>query len=212
MTEPEYPPCGSKLRNKPGSCRRPAGWGTSHPGTGTCKLHGGSTRSHVARAQQEAAREACATYGLPVDGDPGEILLEEEARTNGHVKWLAAFIRQQDPRALVWMVTEETARGSGQFPGVDVRRSAAPSVWLELYQKERRHLVEVSRTIIVLGLEARRELRLERELAATMQILYGAAHALGHQPNDPAVRAILLQQVRAVQAQDAPPMIEGALA
>jgi hypothetical protein len=208
MTEPEYPPCGSKLRNKPGSCRRPAGWGTSHPGTGTCKLHGGSTRSHVARAQQEAAREACATYGLPVDGDPGEILLEEEARTNGHVKWLAAFIRQQDPKALVWMVTEETARGSGQFPGVDVRRSAAPSVWLELYQKERRHLVEVSRTIIVLGLEERRQRLREQELTLALQLIYGTVRELGHRPDDPVVRAVVLRQVQAMQGD----VIEGVVA
>jgi transposase-like protein len=33
--------CGAKAKQTGGPCRRPAGWGTSHPGTGKCKLHGG---------------------------------------------------------------------------------------------------------------------------------------------------------------------------
>ena len=35
------PTCGAKNRSG-GACARPAGWGTPHPGTGRCKLHGGS--------------------------------------------------------------------------------------------------------------------------------------------------------------------------
>ncbi len=38
-----YRICGSKTRqvqSKP-YCHRPAGWGTTHPGVGRCKLHGG---------------------------------------------------------------------------------------------------------------------------------------------------------------------------
>lgn len=37
--------CGAKKRQGDGNCARPAGWGTSHVGEGSCKLHGGSTRS-----------------------------------------------------------------------------------------------------------------------------------------------------------------------
>jgi len=34
--------CGARTRATGGSpCRRPAGWGTDHPGSGRCKLHGG---------------------------------------------------------------------------------------------------------------------------------------------------------------------------
>lgn len=36
--------CGATRRQGDKSpCKRPAGWGTSHVGFGTCKLHGGST-------------------------------------------------------------------------------------------------------------------------------------------------------------------------
>lgn len=33
--------CGAKAKQTGQPCRRPAGWGTNHPGTGRCKLHGG---------------------------------------------------------------------------------------------------------------------------------------------------------------------------
>lgn len=33
--------CGARKRNGEGVCQLPAGWGTDHPGTGRCKLHGG---------------------------------------------------------------------------------------------------------------------------------------------------------------------------
>lgn len=37
----KLPLCGARNRNREGNCRRPAGWGTDHPGVGRCKLHGG---------------------------------------------------------------------------------------------------------------------------------------------------------------------------
>lgn len=48
--------CGAKRQQGEGTCRRPAGWGTPHPGSGRCKLHGGSTPNHVTAAQVEEAR------------------------------------------------------------------------------------------------------------------------------------------------------------
>lgn len=33
--------CGAKNHRNPGTCKRPAGWGTKHPGKGRCKIHGG---------------------------------------------------------------------------------------------------------------------------------------------------------------------------
>jgi hypothetical protein len=166
--------CGSKQRRRDGTCTLPAGWGTDHVGVGRCKLHGGNTPSQVANARTEQARRAVATYGLPVAVDPGEALLAEVARTNGHVLWLVDVIRRQDPDALVWGVTEETERGSGEFPGVDVKQGAAPSVWVELYLRERRHLLEVSKTVIALGLEARR-VRLAEAQGALMAAMFRGA-------------------------------------
>ncbi len=45
--------CGARKRQGVGTCRRPAGWGTSHVGVGCCKLHGGATRNQTLSAQNE---------------------------------------------------------------------------------------------------------------------------------------------------------------
>jgi len=37
--------CGSPRKGGKPPCRRPAGWGTAHLGTGRCKLHGGNARA-----------------------------------------------------------------------------------------------------------------------------------------------------------------------
>jgi len=54
-----YQCCGAKKRQGEGNCTRPAGWGTDHAGSGTCKLHGGSTRSgRVVALRKEVGADA----------------------------------------------------------------------------------------------------------------------------------------------------------
>ena len=51
--------CGARKRqpSHPGeTCRRPAGWGTWHPGVGRCKLHGGA-RGYTHGRYSRVARE-----------------------------------------------------------------------------------------------------------------------------------------------------------
>ena len=48
--------CGGKLRQGTGTCKRPAGAGTDHPGFGQCKLHGGSTPGGVKAAAKAEGR------------------------------------------------------------------------------------------------------------------------------------------------------------
>lgn len=47
--------CGGKKKQGDGTCTQPAGWGTPHPGTGRCKLHGGCAPSSVAAGIQAQA-------------------------------------------------------------------------------------------------------------------------------------------------------------
>jgi hypothetical protein len=71
--------CGARKRQGEGLCGQAAGWGTDHPGSGRCKLHGGRTAAqgtNVARRQvEEQAREVLAELGAPAVGDPLEALL-----------------------------------------------------------------------------------------------------------------------------------------
>ncbi len=48
-------PCGARLRQGEGTCKHQAGWGTSHAGFGSCKLHGGSTPASSKHAERERA-------------------------------------------------------------------------------------------------------------------------------------------------------------
>lgn len=66
--------CGAKTRTA-GLCKRPRGWGTSHPGSGRCKLHSGSTRNGVKAAAREEAHELALLLGDGVPLEPHEALL-----------------------------------------------------------------------------------------------------------------------------------------
>lgn len=57
--------CGGPRKHGAGPCTQYAGWGTSHPGFGRCKLHGGSNSSHAAAAAKAIAASSVVTYRLP---------------------------------------------------------------------------------------------------------------------------------------------------
>ncbi|GAB2331733.1 hypothetical protein [Streptomyces variabilis] len=152
---PEHAKCGAKKRKGGGACGQTAGWGTDHPGTGPCKLHGGTTRAHVTAARTVIAQRAVATYGLPRDIDPAAALLEEVHRTAGHVAWLARKVAELRDDDLTWGITQETEKAATAFPGTDTKATARPSIWLELYHRERRHLVQVSKAALDAGISER---------------------------------------------------------
>lgn len=62
--------CGAKKRQGDGCCKRPAGWGTDHAGTGRCKLHGGCAPSSRAAAVEQQARKVLAQLNVVPVADP----------------------------------------------------------------------------------------------------------------------------------------------
>mgnify|MGYP001026058986 CR=1 FL=1 len=170
--------CGARRKQGTGTCTRPAGWGTDHPGIGPCKLHGGSTPNHTNAARTERARRAVATYGLPRDIDPAKALLEEVHRTAGHVAWLAAKIAESDEDSLVWGPAEETEKSATPVPGTDTKHAARPNVWLDLYQRERTHLVRVSKAALDAGINERLVKLAEQQGTMLAEIIRRSAEAL----------------------------------
>lgn len=65
--------CGSKKKSG-GKCGRPAGWGTSHPGSGRCKLHGGSSTG----PNSEEGKKKIAANALKHGGYSEKLLNYEE--------------------------------------------------------------------------------------------------------------------------------------
>lgn len=155
MTKHQGPFCGGKRRGQDGTCEQPAGWGTEHQGTGRCKLHGGCAPSSNVAAMVARASEAVVTYGLPRDISPTDALLEEVRYSAGHVAWLREKVRDLEDDDLVWGKAEEVRRVGGEFPGTDTTYASKPNVWLELYYRERKHLLEVTKAAISVGIEER---------------------------------------------------------
>jgi hypothetical protein len=166
--------CGGKRRGPDSEgklCTRPAGWGTAHPGTGRCKLHGGSTASHKAAGRVAMANAAVATFGLPREIDPRDALLEEIYRTAGAVDWLHEQVQMLEAEQVTWGKSEEVDKGAGEFTGVDTTHRSAINVWVELWQKERKHLVDVSKAAIAAGLEERKVRLAEQQGAMLASVI-----------------------------------------
>lgn len=163
--------CGGKRRAADSGgapCTRPAGWGTDHAGTGRCKLHGGSTPSHVQAGQKAMAAAAVETFGLPREVDPRDALLEEVYRTAGAVDWLTLKVRELQSADVVWGKAEESAD--------DVKYKAGVNVWIQLQQSERAHLVRVCKEAINAGIEERKVRLAEQQgsmLAGVIKAILG---------------------------------------
>lgn len=145
-----YKVCGGKTRQEIASpyCTRPAGWGTDHPGFGRCKLHGGMIQD-TTKMQAEAALQ---TYGIPIKTTAIAALEDELWRTAGHVEWLSAVVANL-----------ETTVSDRDTEGIfDWQRSAngqlwrQPSVWVQMYQSERKHLIDVAAKLVRLGVDKER--------------------------------------------------------
>lgn len=163
-----------------------------------CYRHGGKAPQNLAaavrRGQELVAREAVATYGLPVDVSPTEALLEEVRWTAGHVRWLRDRVQELEQSQLVWgTVRTETEAGGddrltfggrevddedvtglvdvGSVPASKVIEAAGPSVWLDLYDRERKHLVGVCTAALRAGVEERRVRLAESQGALVAQAI-----------------------------------------
>jgi len=177
--------CGAKKKREDGFCSWTAGQGTSHLGFGPCERHGGNLKSHVVAAQRAAAEQAMKTFGLPVTDKPVAIaLLDEFAWVLGHVMWLRDRVQETDPEALVWGKQSEDHKTAGEFPGVDTKFLASPSVWLELYHRYHRLLLDYGKTIETLNLD-KRKLDMAQQMGAEfgqrIQVFIASLHLSAEQ-------------------------------
>jgi hypothetical protein len=129
-------------------------------GLDKCATHCGLSKAERQRRAEAfladaEARKAVATYGLPRDISPTDALLEEVRFTAGHVAWLRQRVSELAPDALTWGTREVVDKQATEFTGTDTTEAAAVNVWLELYYRERKHLVDVCKAAISVGIEER---------------------------------------------------------
>lgn len=149
--------CGSKRIGREGVCCLAAGWGTAHPGIGRCRFHLGDSPSHqVAAAKEMMIREA-PVMGNPITIDPHSAVLQEVHRTAGHVEWLRQVIaamgmNADDPMsAYTEEATGIAAKGIGKALTQMSEAGMSPSVWMQLYQEERKHLIRAAKMAVDMG-------------------------------------------------------------
>lgn len=157
--------CGAKKKQGEGTCTQVAGWGTPNK-TGPCKLHGGSTRNHKKAAEVELAKQAVKLYGLAVDVDPAEAMMQAVATSYGQVLYLRAAVAEL-----------------GQPWGDDGPHVA----WTMLKTEEKLH-TDICRDALRAGVE-RRHIEMQEDMARKLVEGFAAfARLLGHDPASQPVR------------------------
>lgn len=194
--------CAAIRGNRP-PCRRPAGWGTTHPGIGRCKLHGGSTPNHQRAAQLELARRECNRLGVPIEVDPGEALMQELWETAGNVAFYRSLVAElpihpEDDTYVPPQSDDATGYWDRGEPGIYGRTyhvsgiptgEAKPHILLDLYNQERKHFADVAAAALRAGIERRRIELAEQQGELVNQLIRGILGELGvlERPEVPAI-------------------------
>ena len=116
-----YATCGAKrTRGGPGAtCTRPAGWGTPHPGIGSCKFHAGNTPTGVGPPRW-SRRARLERLGVPLAGvNPIDLLgdLVDQAAA------VVAYLREKVAE-LPDVLTEDGPHPMVRLYGVERDRAA----------------------------------------------------------------------------------------
>lgn len=165
-----------------------------------CTMHGGKSGLVKAaaerRVQQGALHAAAVTYGLPIDVSPTQALLDEVQWTAGHVAWLRDRIQELEQSELTWGRTEYREGAGEKGSEWKTVERAGPNVLLDLYERERKHLVAVTTAALSAGIEERRVQLAEHQGQIVAQVLKLSLTDLGHDPSDPAVLKVVATRLR----------------
>lgn len=184
-----------------------------------CGFHGGNNPSAREKAARKVAlkeaeakmeqerRRAVERFGLKRDVSPSQALLDELQWTAGNVEYFRLKMQELGDDRLVMGLTKVT---DDPEKGQRKTLEAKPSVWYELWMRERAHLVKVAAAAARAGVEQRRiELAeqtgllfasvVRRVLDSVLQVLLERGHDVREFWDDE-VRVIVPREFRAIDA------------
>lgn len=194
----DKPLCGAKKHQSEGTCRRPAGWGTSHPGIGACKLHGGSMPNHQKAAQRVIGERLVAKFALPTEIHYGQALLENLWRWTGMVNYLGAKIAGFDSDDEL----KQLSIGAGR------EKFERPAVWVEMYQVALREQRTSAKACADVGIDERLTQMIERQGQALNSVLQAMAAGIFA---GLAARGLNAEELRRFEREDLPKVVRAAV-
>jgi hypothetical protein len=179
MTDADAPRCGG-LKRKGGRCALPAGWGTSHPGAGTCKLHGGATPQAQVAGLVMLARREQQIMGAPLAIEPQDAILECIRISAGEVAYASQRISELELADAVAPVKRTLVRKTDDGSIQEIRLDApALHIWIQVRRSAMDRLVQYSFAALKAGIEERRVRVAESQGALLAQAVQGILRELG---------------------------------
>ncbi len=205
------PLCGSKKKQGSGTCKREAGWGTNHPGTGLCKIHGGSSPG----GQLHAAKQEVAIMGREVDISPGEGLLLCVRIAAGEVGYctqrIADLTSGEEYEELEFEKTTRFINKDGdESGGIDETqvKEKQLNIWIRVRQAGLDRLAKFSKMALDAGVAERQVRIAEQQGALIAGILRGVLVDLGVDLDSPKTRQVVRRHLMATNPENT---IEGAV-
>jgi hypothetical protein len=137
-------------------------------------------------AAKLAAESLAHSYGLPIEVDPQEALVQELHRTAGHVGYLKTLVDQLEEDKLHGKVGTE-----GAAEGKTFLAKSEPHVLVRMYQTERKMLERIAKSCIEAGIEERRVRIAEDQGKLFAQVVQGILKDLNVDATDPDVGKIV---------------------
>lgn len=165
-------------------CMRVAGANTDHHGKGFCDYHEAlankeldkvSAPKQVAAAKRHAYEQA-KFFGRPINIDPHTAILEEIARTASVIQWIEDRMLEE---------RESGLHDKDIMQSYSAKNGFQASVWMDLFQQERKHLVSTCVAAIKAGIAERKVQIAEQQgrLIAGMMMAFIHDPELGLSPD-----------------------------
>ncbi|GAB3865528.1 hypothetical protein GCM10028801_36160 [Nocardioides maradonensis] len=166
-------------------------------GTTVCEIHGGTAPQTRRKAEIDRAARALDAMIEPIpltdpEANPATGLYNEYRRAVARVRFLENLLTETtDAEGLVWSKTKEEQVGATEWTGTNVIFEARSPVLVDLLQRERRHLLEIT-TLMSKNAFKEADLAIkERSAQYVYEIVMDLVPALGRKVDDPRVRRAL---------------------